>query len=59
MLATISPPTDKLLPHPNIWWQIIQNLREFMAECNGERIIKIGPYLPKLSPKEDCVDVLV
>jgi len=23
-----------------------------MAECNGERVIKIGPYLPKLSQKK-------
>ena len=29
-----------------------------MAECNAERIIKIGPYLLKLSQK-DCVGVLL
>jgi len=28
-----------------------------IVECNGERIIKIGSYLPKLSQK-DCVGVL-
>jgi len=35
----------------------IKLLPEFMAEYNGERIIKIGPHLPKLSQK-DCVGVL-
>jgi len=40
-------------------WQIIQKLLpEFMAECNGERIIKIGPYLPKTKSQKDCVGVL-
>jgi len=38
-------------------WQIVQKLLpEFITECKSKRIIKIGPYLPKLSQK-DCIGV--
>jgi len=36
-------------------WQILsQRLPQFVSDCNSERIITIGPSLPKLS-QNDCV----
>jgi len=35
----------------HIWGEVvdfIQAFFQFIGECNGENIIKIGPYLPKL-----------